>query len=351
MAFKKIEGTKIDGRKLPTYVWNADLIAFEGPIVSLYKTNKDSDALFIWVDSTEKRTRWAIVNISRDYLKGYLRKEFSLLDVFKQNEKMFVFDTTETGTKTAVMETTWNNFPPEYLPLQDSYLIDEISTREAKGLADTRTEKYEITLVGGELYIDDLGKIPRLYQQLYSFHYGLEHLDRLAVRSALSRLMNKWKGGINAVNLFSGLKSVTPSIHRAKLDNLQYASPGHIKMELLPELASRIESTATKAQENSENLRTLYKETYNFFSKNKISGFDDERSGQVIALNKLQEEELQKLVKKFFLLLGWNDYHEKFSSVDMTALAEARAVLAYYRRLRNLLEFSESNLIKLTKTN
>jgi len=347
MPLPRIEGSRLDGRSLPSYTWNADLIFFEGPLLSLFKSENDYDALFIWLDCDDRRNRWAIVDISRDNLKSYLCQNISLMHVVHESKSLIVFDATATARKTRIVKTVWAQLPQEYLPRKDSFLVDEISTPAAKALKEDRVESYCIKL-DGELYIDDLASVPRLFQQLYSFHYGLEHLGREAVSSALSRLVSNWHGGVNAVNLFSGLKSVTPSIHRVRLEHLQYNSPGHITMELLPQMAQRIKIAADRVSQNFDDSEALYKSVYKFFKENKISGFDDERAKKNRILTDIQLQQLQGFIDQFFELMQWNDYRDKFIAIDATPLSQMRALLAYYRRLRRLLRYAESGQIELT---
>lgn len=189
----------------------------------------------------------------------------------------------------------------------------------------------------GELYIDDFSLVPKIYQQLYSFHYGLEHLDRPAVHGALSKLAGSWTGGFSAVHLFTGLNSVTPSIHRAKVAEIQFASPGHIKLNLLADLARRIEVSAHQIINDLSfvALEQYYSTVYRYFKENKISGFDDER---VISASLAPEivTRLEEFVDFFFDLMKWEDYRGSFNYLNVDALHQLRVLLAYYRRLRKL---------------
>lgn len=216
-------------------------------------------------------------------------------------------------------------------------------------LASEKAIEYTIKL-DGELYLEDLAGIPKLYQQLYSFHYGLEHLGRAAVRSALVSLIEKWKGGFSAVNLFTGLRNVMPSIHRPRLENLKYASPGHIRMELLPTMSEQIRLAVNRINsgDNSSAAEELYKRIYRYFRTNKISGFEDERGSKEATLTSVQITELRQFVSEYILLLSWQNYEAQFTSLEIGPLPQLRALLAYYRRLRKLLTYQQYGLIELT---
>lgn len=336
MSFLRIEGQKIDARTLSKHQWNADLIEFEGPLLSLYKSELGNDLLYAWLDCSSIRNRWCIIPVERKSLRDYLEQQKTLREIFVESEWLVIFHTGASAKRSSFLLTSWENLPEEYLPEADSYLTPDIATPAAEKLAEEITESYFLGL-DGELYIDDFSLIPKIYQQLYSFHYGLEHLDRPAVHGALSKLAGSWTGGFSAVNLFTGLNSVTPSIHRAKVAEIQFASPGHIKLDLLPDLAKRIEVSAEQIsnQDSFTALEQYYSTVYRYFKENQISGFDDER---LISTSLSPEilSRLEEFVDFFFNLMNWNDYRSSFHYLNVDPLHQLRVLLAYYRRLRKL---------------
>lgn len=348
MEMPHIVGTLVGARDFPKYTWNADLVAFDGPLISLYKRESGRDALFVWLDCDDRKHRWCVAEVERELLRDYLTREASLLDVLKDAPVFYVFHTSAGARKSRIIASRFSNLPPEYFPDPDSYLEPEIATAEAVQLIAEMPARYDIKL-DGELYLDDLSGIPRLYQQLYSFHYGIEHLHRAAVRDTLSGVVKNWNGGFSAVNLFTGLRNVTPSIHRARVKSLEYNSPGHITMELLPAMAKKIYAVAKKLDEVKARKRAdeLYTDIYRYFRDQKISGFEDERGLIQKNLTPLQTESLGDFVRQLINLFDWGEYERSFTSLDVGPLPQLRALLAYYRRLRRLLEYSGRGLIRL----
>lgn len=346
IAMIPLNGRKVDARSVPTYTWNADLIYFDGPMLSLYKQDDGQDVLFAWLDCDDRKNRWSVFPIKRDELRAYLLGEISLRSICLAAHSLLVFD-----TGVDCKRRNWillNRFPEEYLPAQSSFLKSEIATASAKRLVSDTPADLVLGL-NGELYLEDLEGIPKLYQQLYSFHYGMEHMDRPAVKHTVQKTMESWRGGIGAVNLFSGLRSVTPSIHRARLKELRYNSPGVIRLNLLPLMAEKIQ-TAMDAivVENAFNaIEVLYKRIYDYFRDHKITGFDDEKSSVQLDLNDVQKKDLRYFVDEYFKHLGWELYRERFSAVGMSEISQLRMLLAYYRRLRNLRKFVIAGKLKL----
>jgi len=356
MSFPRIAGPKVEPKVLSKHSWNADLIEFEGPLLSLYKGEFGNDLLYAWLDCTETRNRWCVIPIGRKSLRDYLEQEKTLLTVYQESEWLIIFHTgSAPNRRNSIQQTTWQNLPQEYLPDQDSYLAPAIATQAAAKLAEEVSEEYFLGL-DGDMYLDDISVIPKVYQQLYSFHYGLEHLDRSAVRGALSRLAGSWTGGFSAVHLFTGLNAVTPSIRRAQVTELRFNSPGHIKLDLLPELARRIEISALQIQNNDSYvaLEQYYASVYRYFKDNRISGFDDDRNPVTVNLTTEVTVRLNELIEFFFRLMQWEGYRTSFAYLNIDALHQLRVLLAYYRRLRKLrpylitgrLFLGESKLIK-----
>jgi hypothetical protein len=344
----QLNGIPVEKGEKLNFVWNADLVNFDGPLISLFKKG-DDDFLFVWVDCDEYRNRWIAVPVERGNLQGYLTQSTSLLDIFNDADRSLVFESTRTAQKRNYRFVEPRHLPKEYLPKSDSFLSPSIATPSAVQLAQDLPTTYLIKL-DGELYLDDLASVPKLYQQLYSFHYGLQHLARPAVKDALGRLLEKWRGGINAVNIFTGLRSVTPSIHRAQVKGLQFNSPGHIKLELLSGLAAEISDACAniEAKSNFKKTEELYSEVYSYFRSEKLAGFDRDGFVKSTAITSSQRKRLDEFVDEYFNLMGWTSYAENFSALGLDPLAKIRMLLAYYRRLRSLRRYIVESKVELT---
>lgn len=332
-----LEGRALSGRDWPDYTWNTDLIEFEGPLVSLYKSSTDSDALFVWLDRRGKSSRWCVLEVDREPLAEYLTQKRTLAQLFELQTTVLVCNVGTSGRRSNMQEVKLVDFPEIYLPRSGSYLFDSISTEEAKALVAETTVRRSFIL-DNELYLEDVAVIPRVILQLYSFHYGLVYSFRDAVRDKLNAIMGKWRGGINAVNIFTGLRSVIPSVHRPRVVYLHYASPGEIAMDLLPslfaEVSRALERVADDVQFNK--LEAIYQEAYDYFRQEELSGFDDAAAQRVIVLTAAQKEVLTLFINRFFDEMDWSALKNGFDSLQHDPLSKLRVLLAYYRRIRQL---------------
>lgn len=342
----QIGGTDVGGRDFPDYTWNADLISFDGPLLSLYRRDiGGKDALFFWLDTDNRRNRWGVVELTRLSLKEYLLGNLSLRNIIKQADFVYIFNV---GRERRTNIKWLRSLPEFYLPKADSFLYPEISTAEAKALISEATSTYKLLLSGDDLYVDDLALIPKLYQQLYSFHYGMGHLSRTAVRDRLASTVRDWKGGFSSVHLFSGMKSVIPSIHRARVSNLHYASPGHIGMELLPDMAGEIAEVISALDgEGFKGMEHAYSSTYRYFRDEKISGFEEGDERRVDTLTPAQLKTIKDIVTYFVENLRMPYIEHALDEMEIDVLGQLRAILAYYRRLRQLYSYIESGTLKI----
>ncbi len=341
MSFIRIPGQHISAKIVPKHTWNADLVYYDGPLVSLYRSERGEDVLYVWLDCTATRHRWCIVPISRESLRGYLDEAYSLLELFRRSKYLIAFDVGQGLKKTGITLTCHRDMPEDYLPEEDSLLTPEIATESALSLKSELTADYYLGLNGDELYVEDLSKIQRLFQQLYSFHYGLSYSFRTAVRDRLQHYSSQWSGGFSAVNIFSGLGSVIPSIHRARISQLSFNSPGHIKLDLLPDLAAQIQSSIeiTLIPGRQTLLEELYSRAYNYFRESGISGFESESNRISQNLTSETRATLDTFVIDFFSIMEWNYSSHPLHLIEDNPLLKLRIIFAYYRRLSQLRNF------------
>ena len=334
-----LTGTPLKREEWPKLTWNADLVDFEGPLVSLYRTNDDTDALFVWVDCSIATNRWCIVPIERKVLLDYLSEKCSLLDVFDQQETVIVVNIGGSGRRTQAMWVDRDVLPAEYLPTAESYLTSDLATDAARSLVKEATTRYRVGISGQrDIYADDLMTVPKVISQLYSFHYGLAFSWRTAVRKKLAEGMKSWKGGIDSVNLFSGLHSVIPSVHRTRVAKMQMNSPGYIEFDMLGSLLEDVRSAVVRVSEPEifKESEQLYKDIYKYMRDQRLSGFDGPFGSKTTSLTRAQRKDLTEYVEEFLSVMDWDAHTETFSNLEADPLSKLRALLAYYRRLRQI---------------
>lgn len=347
----KLKGKPISTGDMPKFNWYADLIDFDGPLLSLFKGERNTDALYMWVDNDTRRNRWCIIPVNRTTLNDYLQKRTSLKEVVLSAKKVIFFNMFEgvNGlTKRSCIEVARDDFPADYFPDEDAYLSDMIATPEAIRLREEITENYMLG-IDNELYTDDLSMIPYIFQQLYSFHYALEHLAVESVKNRVVSLLSSWTGGASAVNIFTGLRSLIPTIHRPRVNAIKYNSPGYIELNLLPKIAKSVEFSMDRSLANFRfyRMESFYNGTYKYLKDNNISGFDYEGVNLEAIINDDIKKHLARRVSIFMKLLGWSQYQNTFDKLGAHPLQQLRTILAYYRRFKKLRDYVDHDNLSI----
>lgn len=340
----KLDAKRINAPAVGDYSWYSDLVYFDGPLICLFRGSDYKDALYVWLDNSTRANRWCLIPVSRSTLDSYLNQRMSLREILASIDNVYICNHyAQTGRKNYSV-LSMENFPEEYMPDVDSYLYEEICTDDALLLKQERTSSYMLGL-DNQLFINDLSIIPKIFEQLYSFHYGLAHLGRVSIRNTMLRLMGNWTGGISAVNIFSGLKSIIPVLHRPEVSSLQYNSPGHIELNLLPDLARSVQDVSVRVENEFiyDRLEKICKNNYAYFKLKGLSGFDEDGGIEIRNIDHDTTENLRKRVRIFFRCLGWQAYQAQFDMIGAHPLQQLRAVMAYYRRLKILRKYIVSD--------
>lgn len=337
-----ITGERIAVSQIPNYKWNADIIFYDGPFLSLYRLDHGQDALYLWVDCNDDDSRWIIIDVTRGVLLNYLTKKTALLDVMRVSNNLITFDLSagdQGFRRKNAVKVTFDQIPSEYLPLSDSFLDDDLATDDAKRLASESPGKSSLFLDGG-LYLEDFAEIANGYKQIYSFIYLISQLGRSVLHSHFSYLSEKWTGGYSAVNFFHGVEKFIPELHRPQVTSVQYNSPGHIDMSLLNSVSNIISKSAINTTNNFAECEHLYNDVYLFFKNNEISGFEDGDNIKESKVTQDQNKILDQYISQFCDLVKIE--RKSMDSLQLSNMAALRAILAYYRRLKTVVRYVQN---------
>jgi hypothetical protein len=211
----------------------ADLIHFDGPLLSLFKNVKGDQYFFYWCDSNEEMNRWLVYRVTAQEVNAYLSKRISLSDTLLHPSDGLIFAVDindDLNYKNALLMKP-EDLPPSYIPSMNSiYKFSPIIYGEH---LDKIIEGYKIQ-IDGEWSLKDLSEMPTTYSKAYSFLYFLQH----------------------ALAAF-----VLPE-HQPQIASIQYASPGWIEINLSNSVAFSIKNAVTAFVASSNDLELLYKEIY-----------------------------------------------------------------------------------------
>lgn len=122
----------------------ADLIFFEGPLLSHYVSDKGDDYLFYWADKDDSDNRWLVLRVSLPSLQKYMAKELSLRELIDNPNDGYLYcvDVDDNLNYHDVKLVQPANLPEAYLPAPDSYYeFEPIPAEDAEELMT-----YELTI-------------------------------------------------------------------------------------------------------------------------------------------------------------------------------------------------------------
>jgi hypothetical protein len=140
---RKVEGYDIQ-YDFSSFRKIADLIFFDGPLLSHFVSSKGDDYLFYWVDRDERDNRWMVVRVSLANLQKYVAKELTLRELIETPNDGYLYfvDVDNDIHYHDVKLVQPSAVPEEYLPEADSYY--EFEPTPADDADELMT--YELTI-------------------------------------------------------------------------------------------------------------------------------------------------------------------------------------------------------------
>jgi hypothetical protein len=101
----------------------ADLIYFDGPLLSHYMSDKGENYLFHWADADDDYNRWIVLRTDILSIQQYLDKKINLRSLFMKPNDGFVFsvDIDDNINYTNIKFVPIEALPEEYIPTEDSF--------------------------------------------------------------------------------------------------------------------------------------------------------------------------------------------------------------------------------------
>jgi hypothetical protein len=125
----------------------ADLIYYDGPLLSHFISPQGESYLFYWTDVDDSYNRWMIVRVDTVSLRRYLERELSLKDIISNPNDDFVYftDVDDEGRFSNVKYVSTKDIPKEYMPADDSMYDFQSNVADSQSMTQ-RDEKERLTL-------------------------------------------------------------------------------------------------------------------------------------------------------------------------------------------------------------
>ena len=123
---RRIEGYNIE-YDFSQFKKVADLIYFEGPLLSHYVSSKGDDYLFYWVDRDDSDNRWLVLRVSMANLQKYIGNVLTLRDLIENPNDGYLYsvDVNNDICYHDIKLIQPSALPEEYLPERESYYAFE----------------------------------------------------------------------------------------------------------------------------------------------------------------------------------------------------------------------------------
>ncbi len=303
-----------------------DIEVFEGPLITEFKANERDTFLFVWRDKDSTYNRWLGFPVRSRDIALFEQRIVSLHQLIERAAFWYLTDVDSRGHFKRWFMAALEQLPDDYVPEKDSF-FDPNLRPSAK-----QSEHGQRVLIEGQWGLSEIIEYPRRYLDVYSVQYCLAPGAAQRVRENAF----KWRFASGYVyhNFFQNLAKSIPKQDQAKVQALQYSSPGMMEFSLNEDVATLVLSTVRRLQSQMESTKEIYDEIH-LWLKSKKGGKIAKKKEASVPSDRAAAGEL----KEFCSVLGALDYERLRELTDNDQLNTAEIVLSYYRRLRVLARY------------
>lgn len=318
---------------------NRTLVYCDGPQLILGEDGRKIQYLGLAIPNANLMHTFLAVQVSEEMLDDYFAEAVDLRFVFKRprRDKYFLCNLeNEKGGR---------------LPLAETAQIDEDWLPEPGFFASSHTEQQSgvvvtqqpLTLdigIDGRWDIQDLSQFPNKFADAYSFMHAMRPASQRGADEVLGELFERypWRGGFSSVGFYNGLYMRIPRSQRLAVKEIQYASPGTIKITALPDIAVEIQKMVEAINSNWRKVQDAYRELHNGMSEREFLG----RSHREITLDNNDQVFLERASKGLCQAIGFKYLSRVHKLAGSDWLATAKIVASFFRRVEELADFYES---------
>ncbi|MDK2776849.1 MAG: hypothetical protein KYX62_04235 [Pseudomonadota bacterium] len=201
--------------------------------------------------------------------------------------------------------------------------------------------------------MQELADLAKLYTQCYSLVYSL---SGMRVESEDERVIDwfhgvyakyPWRGGYSAINFYHSLYAKIPYEQRPQIEEIQYASPGHIKLKEAALVAGLLAGIVTAVTTSFDKIHDSYNKIQNGMSERKLRKLEVELSEL-----KLDQERLK------FIQASRQSLIEQMKTPEVmqqelnrrtggNELMQLKILMSFYRRVQPLSELELRGMLKV----
>ena len=207
---KTLKGAQVDPLEIESFDKVADLIYFEGPLLSLYR-DRGNNILFHWCDNDETTNRWLSFSVGDKILEEFLKSKVTLFDILTKPKEGFLYchDIDQEGHVTASLIVSPHQIPRDYVPSAESFYKENVK----HSFSGDRLK----VAIDGEWGFSDVRRFPPLLEGAYAFIYRF--ISRKDQGNSLPPF--PMRDGFSSMHFFNQLRSLLPADWRTELEVFQ----------------------------------------------------------------------------------------------------------------------------------
>lgn len=330
--------TKVSKKLFSDHRWIADVLYFEGPLLSLFKGSKEQDYFYYWCDNDSINNRWLAIPVSREQIEAYFSKKLSLHDLISGQRKVIAVDTNNDGEVSHVHALNFADLPSAYLPAKTSFFEAALCPTDI--YKSISADVYPI-YIDKKWFFDDFSLVERVFTQLYAFIYNLENVGGLVAEERVQQafVSYPWRGGFSAVHFYDSLRNAIPSIHEPRVSSFKFASPGAIKLELLKEVASTTGDLIDHFGNNTDEIAKAYDEARKYLRNAGLLKIPDSDVNINLLVTDSTKRDIADLFNSLATKLDMNMFATEIEKLTGNPLISLKILLSFYRRIEKINKF------------
>lgn len=190
--------------------------------------------------------------------------------------------------------------------------------------------------------MQELANLSKLYIQCYSLIYSLSGFevdsDNERVIDWFAGIYGKypWRGGYSTVNFYHNLYSRVPYEERPVISEIQYASPGYIKLKETLVVAAILAGIVASVTSSIDDIHDTYNKIQYGMSQRKLTKLDVSLKELQLEKARLEfvRESKKELIDKMKIPRSMQD--ELFRRCDGNELMELKILMSFHRRVEPL---------------
>jgi hypothetical protein len=201
--------------------------------------------------------------------------------------------------------------------------------------------------------MQELASLSKLYIQCYSLIYSLSGFE---IDSTDERVIDwfqgayakyPWRGGFSTVNFYHSLYAKVPYAERPQIQEIQYASPGHIKLKEALLVAGMLAGIVTAVTSSIDQIHDTYNSIQKGLSERKLTKLEVQLSELELdsARLKFVQESKKKLIDG--MNIPENMQAELKRRSDGNELMELKILMSFHRRVEPIAIMQSQGMLNI----